>query len=284
MWFDSQTKGKASSFITSAGPLCTSILGVIVPILAIAHSWRAPFYVFGSVNLVLSLIIFATTGDGKGNKNLSSSLGSGPKPSGATEAEPQGRVKAKDVLRMRGIWHIATLNILFLMSSLCISTFLVAYLVERGLQTTEAGVGFSVLSAASFAGMYLWGVLSDHMQRKYILVASTFLSVAFTSVFLTFQMNMLSTFLLVGLIGVSTGIAPVFFAVISDYFNFKVVGTATGVIFAMLGVGFILAPLIAGHLAYVTGSFASVFRLSIVLAGASSVLAMLLKRSPRKTS
>ena len=89
------------------------------------------------------------------------------------------------------------------------------------------------------------------------------------------------TFLLVGLIGNTIGLAPVFLAVISDYFSFDVVGRATGVIFAIFRIGSIVAPLLAGHLANVTGSFSSVFQLSIVFAGVSSILAILLKRSQK---
>ena len=175
-----------------------------------------------------------------------------------------------------------SIEFIFFMSNLCVSTFLVAYLAERGLQITEAGVGFSLLWAASLAGMYLWGALSDYIQRKCILATCSLLSVAFTCIFLTFQTDLASTFLLVGLMGATTGLAPVFFAMISDYFNFEVVGTATGVIFAILGIGFIVTPLLAGHLASVTGSFASVFQLSIVLAGVSSILAIVLKRPLRE--
>ena len=282
MWFDIQTKGKASSYITSAGPLSTFILGITVPLLAISHTWRAPFYAFGSFGIILSILIYAIVRDNNQTKESTLSLGSESKPVETVKAGSNRTAKTKDVLKMRSLWHLAAVNLFFLMSNLCVSTFLVAYLAERGLQITEADVGLSVLSAASLAGFYLWGALSDYTQRKYILAICSFLLIAFTFIFLTFQMDLASTFLLVGLMGATTGLAPVFFAIISDYFNFEAVGTATGVIFAILGIGLIVTPLLAGHLANETGSFASVFQLSIVLAGVSSILAILLKRPPRE--
>jgi MFS family permease len=81
--------------------------------------------------------------------------------------------------------------------------------------------------------------------------------------------------------GISKGVAPVIFALISDHFNPKVVGVATGVILSMVGVGMILAPLISGYLATMTGTLATVLQLSIALAGISAIIAITLKHLPK---
>jgi MFS family permease len=62
-WFEIKRRGLASSYITSGGAASAAILGIIVPILAISYSWRAPFYILGFVSFLVSVLIFAMVKD-----------------------------------------------------------------------------------------------------------------------------------------------------------------------------------------------------------------------------
>jgi len=170
------------------------------------------------------------------------------------------------------------------MSALSIVTFLVAYLAEIGLSTVEAGVGFSVFMIAVLIGQYLWGILSDYLPRIYILSICTSLLAIFTYVFLTFRMDQIGMYIVIGLMGISDGVTPVIFALISDNFDPKVLGVATGVIISIVGFGGILAPLISGYLATVTGSLSTVLQFSIAMASISAVISITLKRPSKRSS
>jgi MFS family permease len=280
-WFHMRKKGVASSFIVSGGTVSASILGIVVPMLTITYNWRASFYVLGSISLFVSIVIYAIVRNSPNEKGLTP-LGATQKTVKTTGIGQEDKIKTKDVIKMKITWHFAAFYTVFLMSALSITTFLVAYLAETGLPTVEAGVGFSVFMIAGFFGQYLWGILSDYFPRKYILTTCASLLAVFTYILLTFRMDQIGTYAVVGLMGISRGgAAPVIFALISDYFNPKVIGVATGVILSMVGIGMILAPLISGYLATMTGTLVAVLQLSIALAGISAIISITLKRLPK---
>ncbi len=278
-WFEIKRRGLASSYITSGGAASAAILGIIVPILAISYSWRAPFYILGFVSFLVCVLFFAMVK----HKTFETEL-TVAKPLHNPVKGKEEQVKAKDVLKKKVTWHLAALNIIFHSSVLSISAFLVAYLIETGVPTIEAGVGFSVFMLTILFGQYLWGALSDYVPRKFILTTCACLLAVSTYIFVTFRVDQLITYLEIGILGVACGSTPVLFAVISDCFNPKVVGTAAGAIVSIVGVGSIVAPLIAGYLATATGTLASVFQLCIIMAAASAFIALLLKREPKHHS
>ncbi|MGD0645291.1 MAG: MFS transporter [Candidatus Bathyarchaeia archaeon] len=280
-WFDMRRKGAASSYIVSGGAVSASILGIVVPTLAISYNWRAPFYVLGSISLFISIVIYAIVRNSPYEKGLTP-LGATQKIVKTIEIDQEVKIKTKDAIKMKITWHFAAFYTVFLMSGISIATFLVAYLAETGLPLVEAGFGFSVYMISVFFGQYLWGILSDYFPRKYVLTTCPSLLAVFTFILLTFRMNQIGVYTVIGLMGISEGgVAPVIFALISDYFNPKVIGAATGVIISSVGICRILAPLIGGYLATMTGTLATVLQLSIALAGMSAVISITLKRLPK---
>ena len=133
------------------------------------------------------------------------------------------------------------------------------------------------------AGGYVWGFISNHTPRKYVIATCSILSAAFLLALITFGKETAIIYVIVGLMGFAVGIPVVTFAMIPDYFPSQVIGTASGLINAISGVGFILGPLVAGSIATATGSFIPAFQIVAVLAVVLAAVALAL-RQPTKHS
>ena len=148
------------------------------------------------------------------------------------------------------IWHLSTVFILMVFIVIIPIFFVVTYLItEAGLTPVAAGGAFSIFMIANMIGGYTWGFISDHVPRKYVLSICSILYAVFLLALIGFGKNITTIYILVAAMGFSIGIPAVTFAMISDYLSLKIVGTASGLINAISGVGFILGPLIAGNIA-----------------------------------
>jgi MFS family permease len=90
-------------------------------------------------------------------------------------------------------------------------------------------------------------------------------------------------YVIIGAMGFAIGISGVNFAMISDYFPLQVIGTASGLVNAISGIGFILGPLVAGDIATATGSFIPAFQLAAAVALVLAAVSLAL-RQPTKPS
>lgn len=117
--------------------------------------------------------------------------------------------------------------------------------------------------------------------HRYVIALCTALLVIFRFTFLALRMKLVATYVMVSPIGISTGVMPAIFAVIDDYFSPKVTGTAAGIIMFIGDLGSIIAPLVIGYLATLTGTLASAFRFSAIMATATAITSLLLKRQSK---
>lgn len=58
----------------------------------------------------------------------------------------------------------------------------------------------------------------------------------------------------------------------------KVLGTASGVINAMLGLGIVTAPFLVGYVAKITGSYVPAFQVIVLLAVAETIAVLILRK------
>lgn len=281
IWFDVRRRGIASSFITSGGSGPASVLGVVVPLIAVEYSWRSPFLVFGLSCLLFTAMIYLTVRDSPREKGLAAYGSPADMADGDCEADPsEQQVKALDVLRMRETWHLSGVFLPFYMCTTLVMTFLVSYLMERGMAPEAAGIGYSVYMLATLLGQYLFGFFSDKVPRKYIITFGALLAFI-TYGLITVTNGSSGTYVIVGTMGLSSGAMLVVLAMIGDYFDPRVTGTASGVIMVIGGLGGMVAPVFAGYLTTMTGTLASTFLFSASLAVAMAIVVVTLKQPSR---
>ncbi len=111
--------------------------------------------------------------------------------------------------------------------------------------TMQIGILASIFSVFQFFAAIFFGVLSDRVGRKKVLVLTT-LMVAISYVFTAFSTSFTTLLLSRAFSGFFSGNIPAVFAAASDLSTEKTRGRNMGILGAMFGIGFTLGPIIAG--------------------------------------
>ena len=282
-WFDSSRRGIAQSYINSPRTLWVAMLGIIVPIIMLAYGWRNVWYILGIVSIFLSITVYVLIRNSPKEKGLALCGALVKDPTNATNASPptasKEQVRSKDVIKMGITWHLGAIFILNVFIFKVVTFFIVTYLItEVGLTPLAAGGAFSIFSITMMAGSYVWGFMSDHVSRKYVVTTASLLYALLLLALIVFGKETAVIYVIVAAMGFTIGTPAVTFAMISDYFPSQVAGTASGLVNAISGVGFILGPLVAGSVATATGSFIPAFQIAAAMAAVLAAVSLTLKQ------
>jgi sugar phosphate permease len=282
-WFDKRKRGIAQSYMSNPYSLWMSMLGIMVPIIMLAYGWRNVWYILGAASLLLSIVVYALIRNNPQEKGLSPCGAQSKDTANTKEASqqtaPQQQVKSIDVIKMGITWHLGAVFILTVFIVTILTFFVVTYLItEVGLTPIAAGGAFSIFSLTMMAGGFVWAFISDHVPRKYVVSTGSILYALLLLALISFGKEATAIYIIVGAMGFAIGIPAVTFAMIPDHFPKHVIGTASGLVNAISGVGFILGPLIAGNIATTTGSFTPAFQIAAVMAVVLAVVSLALKR------
>jgi MFS family permease len=277
-WFSENKRGIAQSYITSPRTLWTALLGLAVPTVMLAYGWRNAWYILGGLSLFLSVIVFVLI-----KNNPQESEKNATKKILKNDLNQKPRIKNRDILKLGITRHLILIFFLNIFIIKIVYSFLVAYLITQiGLSSIAAGGAFSIFTFSMMAGSYVWAFLSDYIQRKYVLAAGSILCAVFLLALITgFRSETVATYIMVGGIGFAIGTPPVTFAMIPDYFPSNVIGTASGTINGVSGIGFVIGPIVAGTVATSTGSFIPVFEIVATVAVTLAIISLLLKQQAK---
>jgi MFS family permease len=281
-WFDRSKRGIAQSYVTSPRTLWSAMLGVVIPIILLAYGWRDVWYILGVVNLGFALLVYAIVRDAPKERNLTP-YGAPLKRTQSASETPSDRVSKISIIKNPITWHLGAIFVLNVFILKAFNFFVVAYLIsELGLTPVAAGVAFSVFALSMMVGGFVWGFMSDFVARKYVLATGSILYAVFLFAFIMFGHTLTSIYILVGAMGFAVGTPAVTFAMVSDYFPVEVTGTASGIINAISGVGFLLGPLVAGAIITDTGSSIPAFEVAAIVAVALAFVSLALKQPAKK--
>lgn len=282
VWFEKNKRGIAQSYIVSPSFLWEGILGILIPIIMLSYDWRAAWYILGGLSFFLSGLVFVLIRNNP-TKQVNAAGNSKLKDLRTTKTIPrlksQEPIKSIDVIKIGSTWHLGLILALSLILIVPTVVFLVTYLItEVGLSQGEAGVVFGVFSIASMIGGYVLGFISDYMSRKIVVALGSILFAVFLLALIGFGNESAIIYVLVAGLGFAGGETIVVSAMIADYFPLNVLGTASGLINGIGGVGSILGPLIVGYLATVSGSFVPAFQVIALVGFALAAVTLALKQ------
>jgi len=148
-----------------------------------------------------------------------------------------------------------------------------------------AGTAMAVFYAiANGIGRIVWGTISEHIGRKYAIVAMTLLQGIMMLIFYYMGGNVALLYLGAAVIGFNFGgNFSLFPTATADFFGNKSVGPNYGWMFTAYGVGGILGPVLAGYVRDTWQNFQAAF----IVAGIACIVAMFVTLSlkpPKKTS
>lgn len=199
----------------------------------------------------------------------------------ADAAEDSGRdYTAGEALRTRAFWLLGVGHGMALLVVAAVNVHAISHMKESmGYTLAEASLVITMLTVAQALGMLIGAAVGDRWEKR-VVAAGCMLAHASGLLLLTFASNaaMLVAFAL--LHGGAWGLrGPFMQALRADYFGLRAIGMILGLSAAIIAVGQVAGPLIAGAMADATGNYRSGFVLLAVLAASGSVL-FLLARKP----
>ncbi len=278
-WFAARRRGFASGIVVAGSSFGLILVGPLVPRLMLAYGtdgWRASWYIFGALALVLAALSFLVLRDRPAQMGL--------KPLGATSETPhpasQGAsLRWERVYRAAPVWHLGLVYVAFGFSYVIYVTFFAKRLLESGYTQAAAGQLFMVTGWSSLLCGLIWGGLSDVIGRKcalvivYLIHALAFGLFAFWPVPAGFMLSAV----LYGLTAWS--IPAIMAAACGDVLGPRLAPAALGFITLFFGIGQAVGPSVAGAMADAAGSFYTAYLLAAGVALLGAVGASLLRPS-----
>ena len=265
---------------TSAGQL------VIIPLameLNLAFGWRMS-YVWLGVGIAILMIPIAIL-----MRSNPKDIGSQPYGVGEVEASSQTGQSSTDERRTplaramstHGFWMLAlSFFICGYTTAGLISTHLVAFTVERGIDNMTAAAALGVMGAVNVFGTILSGIVTDRIGRKNPLAAIYFgrgLALLFLLLVTdALRLNMFAV--IMGLTYIAT--VPPTAALTAQLFGRLSVGAIFGVIFMIHQIGAALGAYITGLIFDMTGSYSMGLILGAALCFVAAAMSFSIREKP----
>jgi MFS family permease len=205
-----------------------------------------------------------------------------PAESGDVPAAPQVEFTAAEAIRTRAFWMLAIGHGLALLVVSAVNVHAISHMKEGlGYSVATASWVILIMTFAQLVGILMGATLGDMFDKRKV-AAMCMLAHALGMLCLTFanDMAMLMAF------GVFHGVAwglrgPFMQAIRADYFGRNAIGLILGLSAAIIAVGQIAGPMVAGVLADLTGDYQWGFSLLALLSGLGS-LCFILATKPVK--
>ena len=276
-WFAIKQRGFATGIVSGGIGVGTFMAGLIVPAILKSYgpeSWRFSWYYLGGIVLMISGIVYVFLRSRPEDKGLMP-IGSEDK---IVPSKPQGNVQKATTLewglvyRVKGVWYLGFVYLMFGFSYVIYITFFGAYLVkEMGFSGAQAGRLWAIVGVFSIFCGVIWGGISDLLGRKYgCALGYLTLAVAYTLfAFFKSPAGFYASAMIFGLTAWS--IPTIMAAAAGDYVGPALAPAGLGFITLFFGIGQALGPAVGGYLADATGSF----MISFLLASAVSLVGMI---------
>ena len=234
-----ERRNLALAFIGIFRPVNAAINIQAISIIAVNQGWRTAFRYLGILSFILTIPLalvirrrpeeIGLLPDGARHREEPAALPGQPQPgtAGATAArpgnlgnEPQEHPwTAREALRTRAYWLVATTAFLGTTANTTIGFNIVPYLVEEAGLTTTQAAGVLSLGTVLSLGNLGWGYLADRITPRWCVLAAMVASAV--SVLFLFQVNSLLSAYIFGIVwGLSSGTSGVLISMmIAQYFG-----------------------------------------------------------------
>ena len=234
-----ERRNLALAFIGIFRPVNAAINIQAISIIAVNQGWRTAFRYLGILSFILTIPLalvirrrpeeIGLLPDGARHREEPAALSGQPQPgTGVATAARPGNLgnepqehpwTAREALRTRAYWLIATTAFLGTTANTTIGFNIVPYLVEEAGLTTTQAAGVLSLGTVLSLGNLGWGYLADRITPRWCVLAAMVTSAA--SVLFLFQVNSLLSAYIFGIVwGLSSGTSGVLISMmIAQYFG-----------------------------------------------------------------
>jgi len=243
-----ERRNLALAFIGIFRPVNAAINIQAISIIAVNQGWRTAFRYLGILSFILTIPLalvirrrpeeIGLLPDGARQREEPAALPGQPQPGDgvASTTQPSNLGNkpqehpwtAKEALRTRAYWLVATTAFLGTTANTTIGFNIVPYLVEEAGLTTTQAAGVLSLGTVLSLGNLGWGYLADRITPRWCVLAAMVTSAA--SVLFLFQVNsVLSAYIFAIVWGLSSGVSGVLISMmIAQYFGRTNYGSIAG--------------------------------------------------------
>ena len=284
-WFE-KYRARALSFMS----LGLAMGGLVVPALAwfMQHfGWRTTAAATGVLALVVGLplarmIRRRPEDHGEHVDGISPAEHLIAAAEGTPRPPAQAEFSVREALRTRAFWLLAIGHGLALLVVTAVNVHAITHMKE-GLGYTVATAGWIIMlmTFGQMLGVLLGAGIGDRFDKRKV-TALCMLAHALGLLCLTYATGMSGLIAFAAFHGLAWGLrGPFMLAIRADYFGRQAIGVIMGISAAIVAVGQVAGPLVAGVLADLTGNYRLGFTVLAVLSALGSVSFMLATRPVR---
>lgn len=268
--------------------------GVFVPVVAWsmqAYGWRATAFACGILVIVLGWPLakvmksrpedHGETVDGLPPVSPAAQRADISMPAQAGAASTQVEFTFAQAIRTRAFWLISLGHGFALLVVTSVNVHAITHMrIELNYSLAQASLVITLMTVAQIAGVGLGWLIGDRFDKRWV-AAGCMLAHMIGLLMLTFALGplMLGGFAI--LHGVAWGLrGPFMQAIRADYFGRRAIGKILGVSTAIIAIGQVGGPMIAGLSADLLGNYRAGFTLLALFAGAGSLF-FVLARKPK---
>ena len=258
--------------------------GLAVPLVAWSmqqFGWRATAFGSGLL-LLLAGLPLAMTIKSRPEDHGQTPDGLPPAPplaDGAVPADGPREFTAREALRTHAFWLLAMGHGVALLIVTAVNVHAITHLKEGlGYSVAQASFFITLMTVGQAAGVGLGYLIGDHFQKRYV-AAWCMLMHAAGLLMLTYATGPVMLAAFAALHGIAWGLrGPFMQAIRADYFGRNAIGMIMGLSAAVIALGQIGGPLIAGAFADAFGNYRAGFTLLAVTAALGSLLFVVAKK------
>ena len=201
---------------------------------------------------------------------------------GTPRPPAQAEFSVREALRTRAFWLLAIGHGLALLVVTAVNVHAITHMKEGlGYTVSTAGWIIMLMTFGQMLGVLLGAGIGDHFDKRKV-SALCMLSHALGLLCLTYATGMSGLIAFAAFHGLAWGLrGPFMLAIRADYFGRQAIGVIMGISAAIVAVGQVAGPLVAGVLADLTGNYRLGFTVLAVLSALGSVSFMLATRPVR---
>lgn len=280
-WFGVRRRGMVLGILSISYTIGYGIMGLILPPLVARFDWRTCWFILSAPAFALVLINGVLLRTKPQDLNLrpwgeDSSLAA-ENPSPAAKAG----VRYGELLKIRNLWLVGISYLFIGFTAYVINTFIVTYgTMELGFPYAQSAKLASAIAFSGIIGVLVIPTLSDSLGRKKCLILiHTSLSV---SIILIISAGnhwnaLLTTVCIFGFFYAAAW--PMYAAAAADFFPPEATGSVLGFWTIFYGLGLILAPILGGYIADLTGTFTQSFLVAAVAGALGTFFFSRIKRA-----
>lgn len=283
-WFE-RYRSRALSMVS----LGLALGGLVVPLVAwsMQHfGWRAT--AFGSGLIVFCVGLPLASVIRRRPQDLGETVdGVPPAPELAASdaaSAPSGQLEftARQALRTSAFWWLALGHGFALLVVTAVNVHAITHMKEGlGYSVPQAALVIMLLTVGQVAGVLLAATVGDRFEKRYV-AAACMLAHGLALLLLTYATHPAQVVAFAVLHGMAWGMrGPFMQAIRADYFGRNAIGMILGLSAAIIAVGQIAGPMVAGVLADLTGNYRAGFTVLALVSACGSVFFMLAKRPVR---